>query len=148
MLDKLGEMETDESPNGEPEKNVRFNNTPDVNYPKHAPYTDHLISEKIQRSKSMTIISVSTLLSSTSISLQLSLSTRANMIGDVSRTGTYRKAIFGNSALAIKDKLVLDVGAGSGILSFMAAQAGAKLVLALEASSMADKISLVFSTER
>lgn len=34
------------------------------------------------------------------------------MIGDVSRTGTYRKAILGNAAVAIKDKVVLDVGAG------------------------------------
>ena len=34
------------------------------------------------------------------------------MIGDVSRTGTYRKAILGNAAVAIQDKVVLDVGAG------------------------------------
>lgn len=86
---------------------------------------------------------------------------RANMIGDVSRTGTYRKAILGNAAVAIKDKVVLDVGAGtsrcisltvaiptntvtgSGILSYMAAQAGAKEVVALEASSMADKMQIV-----
>jgi hypothetical protein len=81
------------------------------------------------------------------------------MIGDISRTGTYRKAILGNGAVAIKDKIVLDVGAGewcecfrchrrlseigSGILSFMSAQAGASHVIALEASSMAEKVSLV-----
>jgi histone-arginine methyltransferase CARM1 len=34
------------------------------------------------------------------------------MIGDVSRTGTYRKAILGNALLAFKDKIVLDLGAG------------------------------------
>ncbi len=34
------------------------------------------------------------------------------MIGDVSRTGTYRKAILGNALVAFKDKIVLDVGAG------------------------------------
>lgn len=32
---------------------------------------------------------------------------------------------------------------GSGILSYMCAQAGAKSVIALEASSMADKIQIV-----
>jgi hypothetical protein len=34
------------------------------------------------------------------------------MISDVSRTGTYRKAILGNAAVAFRDKIVLDVGAG------------------------------------
>jgi predicted RNA methylase len=34
---------------------------------------------------------------------------------------------------------------GSGILSFMSAQAGAKQVIALEASSMADKMAVVRS---
>jgi hypothetical protein len=34
------------------------------------------------------------------------------MIGDVTRTGTYRKAILGNAAVAITDKTVLDLGAG------------------------------------
>jgi histone-arginine methyltransferase CARM1 len=76
------------------------------------------------------------------------------MIGDISRTGTYRKAILGNSAIAFNNKNVLDLGAGmlsclvmlipgSGILSFISAQAGAKQVIALEASSMADKMAVV-----
>lgn len=34
------------------------------------------------------------------------------MIGDVARTGTYRKAILGNAAVAFAGKTVLDVGAG------------------------------------
>ncbi len=36
-----------------------------------------------------------------------------------------------------KDKVVMDVGAGSGILSLFAAKAGAKQVIAIEASNMA-----------
>ncbi|WVQ78781.1 hypothetical protein IAT38_000872 [Cryptococcus sp. DSM 104549] len=72
-----------------------------------------------------------------------SLQNQANMIGDISRTGTYRKAILGNAMVAFAGKTVLDVGAGSGILSFMSAQAGAKHVIALEASSMAEKVSIM-----
>ncbi|OWZ71427.1 hypothetical protein AYX14_03186 [Cryptococcus neoformans] len=68
---------------------------------------------------------------------------KANMIGDVARTGTYRKAILGNAAVAFAGKTVLDVGAGSGILSYMSAQAGANQVIALEASSMAEKIEIM-----
>ena len=41
---------------------------------------------------------------------------RANMISDISRTGTYRKAIMGNAAVAFQDKLVLDVGAGETVV--------------------------------
>lgn len=39
------------------------------------------------------------------------------MIGDVARTGTYRKAILGNAEVAFKDKVVLDVGAGRSLSS-------------------------------
>lgn len=34
------------------------------------------------------------------------------MIGDITRTGTYKKAILGNAKVAFEDKVVLDVGAG------------------------------------
>lgn len=58
------------------------------------------------------------------------------MMQDFHRTNTYRRAILNNSN-DFRDKVVLDVGAGSGILSFFAIQAGAKKVYAIEASNMA-----------
>lgn len=64
------------------------------------------------------------------------LSQQQNMMQDFVRTSTYQKAINGNYS-DFNDKVVLDVGAGSGILSFFAAQAGAKKVYAVEASNMA-----------
>ncbi|XP_022195217.1 histone-arginine methyltransferase CARMER isoform X1 [Nilaparvata lugens] len=64
------------------------------------------------------------------------LSQQQNMLQDFVRTSTYQKAVLVNSD-DFKDKVVLDVGAGSGILSFFAVQAGAKRVYAVEASSMA-----------
>ncbi|CAF0798860.1 unnamed protein product [Adineta ricciae] len=64
------------------------------------------------------------------------LSQQQNMMQDYIRTSTYQRAILDNS-IDFADKVVLDVGAGSGILSFFAAQAGARKVYAVEASSMA-----------
>lgn len=64
------------------------------------------------------------------------LSQQQNMMQDFVRTSTYQKAINGNF-VDFNDKVILDVGAGSGILSFFAAQAGARKVYAVEASNMA-----------
>ena len=59
------------------------------------------------------------------------------MLTDGRRMRAYREAIVGN-ARAFRGKVVLDVGAGSGILSIWAAQAGAARVIACEFTGMAE----------
>lgn len=59
-----------------------------------------------------------------------------NMLQDYTRTGIYYAAIVGNR-VDFQGMAVMDVGAGSGILSLFAAQAGARRVYAVEASNMA-----------
>lgn len=63
------------------------------------------------------------------------LSQQQNMMQDYVRTSTYQRA-FQLNAEDFVDKVVLDVGAGSGILSFFAAQVGARRVYAVEGSDM------------
>eukprot|EP00045_Choanoeca_perplexa_P012288 m.133556 g.133556 ORF g.133556 m.133556 type:complete len:349 (+) comp15952_c0_seq4:3140-4186(+) len=58
------------------------------------------------------------------------------MLKDKVRTLTYRDSIIKNAHL-IKDKIVLDVGCGTGILSMFAAQAGAKHVYGIDCSNIA-----------
>ncbi|KAM7488169.1 hypothetical protein LguiB_025653 [Lonicera macranthoides] len=60
-----------------------------------------------------------------------------NMLQDYVRTGTYYAAVIENRADFV-GRVVVDVGAGSGILSLFAAQAGARHVYAVEASEMAE----------
>ena len=55
------------------------------------------------------------------------ISIHEEMIKDSIRTNAYKDAILKNKHL-FKDKVVLDVGCGTGILSMFAAQAGAKHV--------------------
>jgi len=57
------------------------------------------------------------------------------MLKDEVRTLSYRKAIIDNKHL-FKDKLVLDVGCGTGILSMFAVKAGAKHVYAVDCSDI------------
>ncbi|KAL8148010.1 protein arginine N-methyltransferase 1-like isoform X2 [Apium graveolens] len=59
------------------------------------------------------------------------------MLKDEVRTKTYQNVIYKNSFL-LKDKIVLDVGAGTAILSLFCAKVGAKHVYAVECSQMAD----------
>lgn len=64
------------------------------------------------------------------------------MLKDETRTLTYRRAIQMNEHL-FKDKIVMDVGCGTGILSLFAASAGAKKVLAIDCSSIADSATKI-----
>jgi histone-arginine methyltransferase CARM1 len=66
------------------------------------------------------------------------------MLADYVRTGTYQHAFMENS-IDFKDKTILDVGTGTGILAFFAIQAGAKMVYAVEASESA-KIASILAT--
>jgi protein arginine N-methyltransferase 1 len=59
------------------------------------------------------------------------------MLKDKIRTDSYRSAIEGNKE-AFENKIVLDVGCGSGVLSIFAARAGAKHVYAIEKADVAD----------
>lgn len=59
-----------------------------------------------------------------------------DMLEDSKRTGAYYNAVLQNKR-QFYDKVVLDVGTGSGILALFAAMAGARKVYAVEATAMA-----------
>ena len=54
---------------------------------------------------------------------------------DLIRTNSYRDSMYKNQEL-FRDKIVLDVGCGVGILSLFAARAGAKHVYAVDQSEI------------
>jgi histone-arginine methyltransferase CARM1 len=64
------------------------------------------------------------------------LASQQHMLLDAQRTGAYHRGITRNTR-DFAGKTVLDVGAGSGILSLFAAQAGARKVYAVEENSPA-----------
>jgi histone-arginine methyltransferase CARM1 len=66
------------------------------------------------------------------------------MLQDTVRTGVYRDAIL-NNPTSFAGKTVMDVGAGSGILAFFAAKAGAAHVFAVEASDVADRAATLLA---
>ena len=70
-----------------------------------------------------------------------------DMLGDSVRTMTYKRAILQNYS-KIYGKVVLDVGAGTGILSMFCVLAGAKKVYAVEASDMAYQMENVIACNR
>ncbi|KAF7646822.1 hypothetical protein LDENG_00182050 [Lucifuga dentata] len=65
-----------------------------------------------------------------------SLQLQQGLLQDYLRTATYQRAILLNET-DFRDKVVLDVCCGSGILSFFAVQAGARRVYAVDCSPMA-----------
>ncbi|KAJ3268517.1 Protein arginine N-methyltransferase 1 [Terramyces sp. JEL0728] len=64
------------------------------------------------------------------------------MLKDEVRTTSYRNAIYQNSHL-FKDKVVLDVGCGTGILCMFAAKAGAKMVIGVDMSNIIDQAKVI-----
>lgn len=60
------------------------------------------------------------------------------MLKDEVRTRTYQKSILLNKHL-FRDKIVLDVGCGTGILSMFCSQAGAKHVYGVDCSSIVEQ---------
>jgi len=72
------------------------------------------------------------------------LTIHGEMLKDESRTLAYKNAIEMLQG-DIKDKVVLDLGTGTGILAMFCAKAGAKRVYAVEASNLADWTELVVS---
>ncbi|KAL1873768.1 Ribosomal protein arginine N-methyltransferase rmt3 [Paecilomyces lecythidis] len=61
-----------------------------------------------------------------------------SMLKDAIRTDSYRDFIYENKRL-FKDKVVLDVGCGTGILSMFCAKAGAKMVIAVDNSNIIER---------
>lgn len=60
------------------------------------------------------------------------------MLKDAIRTDAYRDFVYDNKHL-FKDKVVLDVGCGTGILSMFCAKAGAKKVISVDNSNIIDR---------
>lgn len=60
------------------------------------------------------------------------------MLKDTVRTLTYRNSMLDNKHL-FRDKVVLDVGCGTGILCMFAAKAGAKKVIGVDMSNIIDQ---------
>ncbi len=64
------------------------------------------------------------------------------MLKDKIRTEAYQNAILSNQHM-FKDKVVMDIGCGTGILSLFAAKAGAKKVISIDASDMHEEAAKI-----
>lgn len=70
-----------------------------------------------------------------------------SMLKDSIRTDSYRDFVYENKHV-FKDKVVLDVGCGTGILSMFCAKAGAKKVIAVDNSNIIDRAKeIVYDNE-
>lgn len=58
------------------------------------------------------------------------------MLRDTVRTAAYEEAILSNADSLFRDKIVLDIGCGTGVLSLFCAKAGAKQVIAVDNSDI------------
>lgn len=58
------------------------------------------------------------------------------MLRDTVRTAAYEEAILSNADSLFRDKVVLDIGCGTGVLSLFCAKAGAKQVIAVDNSDI------------
>jgi protein arginine N-methyltransferase 1 len=66
------------------------------------------------------------------------------MLKDEVRTLTYRNSMWHNKHL-FKNKIVLDVGCGTGILSMFAAKAGAKMVIGVDMSGIVEQAKQIIA---
>jgi len=73
------------------------------------------------------------------------LNIHTEMLKDEARTKAYQEAIFKHADI-FKDKVVMDLGTGTGILAIFCAKAGASRVYAVEASNLADWTELVMAS--
>ena len=70
------------------------------------------------------------------------MSNQMVMLQDRVRTSLYRRALMANPP-EFSGKTIMDVGAGSGVLSFFSAMAGAEKVIAVEASDIVHTLKLL-----
>lgn len=61
------------------------------------------------------------------------------MLKDTVRTNAYKRAILSNAKSLFRNKIVLDVGCGTGVLSLFCAKAGARKVIAVDNSDVIEQ---------